>query len=81
MCSDEKLNEGTQIAVEINTLYRRLRRYRWTISSAEDWKVIARGQTFTARGAIKKVAKVHEKLERDTLRYNGRVGYNLVLTF
>lgn len=55
-------------------------RYEWTISNGNHARLIAKGKAFTTRGALRGVQKAHAKIERDTLKLEGRVKYQMFLS-
>jgi hypothetical protein len=54
--------------------------YAWAIRDGYDEKTFARGRSLTARGALRAVNKAHGKIERNTLKLNGTVKYNMFLS-
>ncbi len=54
--------------------------YGWAIRDGYDEKTFARGRSLTARGALRAVTKAHGKIERNTLKLNGAVKYNMYLS-
>lgn len=55
-------------------------KYSWAIRDGYDDKTFAKGRSFTARGAIRATNTAHGKLERDTLKLNNAVKYNMYLS-
>lgn len=76
----EFYNADEYLSIKIHKpSYDRKPYYKWSISTGNDSNVLAKGKALTARGALRAVQKAHGKIERNKLKLNGSIRYQLFL--